>query len=913
MPPPISAAKKFFVPEVIQTSEMDCGPASLKSLLEGFGIHTSYGRLREACQTSVDGTSIDSIEDLAMRLGLDAEQVMLPLDHLLLPEYAALPALVVTRTPNGLTHFVVAWSMHGQWVQVMDPGAGRRWVRAESLLRDVFQHVFPVPVQTWHAWANSPGFLGPLSKRMALLKIDANAIEEIQSEAVNHPFWLGLAALDAAVRLVESLVKAHALERGAHCAVIVQQLAHANAYPSDESAPTFGIPRAYWSVTEPENPDPAEDPQLLLHGAVLIKVNGLRENAEVAQEQDAEPIEEEPEALPAELTAILDEPKISVEKKVWENLRQDGWLIFAALIAAFMLSSVAMALQGYLLQGLFRFQYLFPEPEMRLGALVALFVFLGATFLLELPLNAAMQRVGRRLETRFRVAFLRKIPLLSDRYFHSRLTSDMTSRAHGLRSLRGLPGQALGFLLSIFKLALTITGVVWLQPAALDFALASLTIFSVFGWLSHILLEENDLRARTHGGALSRFYMDAMQGLLPLRTHSAERAFRRQHEGLLTEWMRSNDDMLKVGLLVQGISALLYALFSAWVGFDYIRGGGPAGGGLLLFYWTLNLPVQGQAIVSFIQQYPLTRNNLLRVLEPLDAADEVEAGAHPEPQSAPTDAGPEEVFTPGAGVQIEMKDVQLIAGGHAILEGVNLMIRAGEHLAVVGPSGAGKSSLVGILLGWHKPAAGSCWVDGALLDGERLAALRQSTAWIDPEVQLWNKSLLDNITYGQRGGNHGLILQEADLFGLVERLENGMQTRLGEGGGLVSGGEGQRVRLARAMNREDVRLVVMDEPFRGLDRTQRRRLLGRARQLWRNATLICVTHDVGETLDFPRVLVVEHGQIIEDAAPQMLARTPGSRYADLLNAETHVQKSAWSSAEWRNLRMEDGQLTEVLR
>ena len=72
MPPQVQPTKKFFVPEVIQTSEMDCGPASLKSLLEGFGIHTSYGRLREACQTSVDGTSIDSIEDLAVRLGLSS-------------------------------------------------------------------------------------------------------------------------------------------------------------------------------------------------------------------------------------------------------------------------------------------------------------------------------------------------------------------------------------------------------------------------------------------------------------------------------------------------------------------------------------------------------------------------------------------------------------------------------------------------------------------------------------------------------------------------------------------------------------------------------------------------------------------------------------------------------------------------
>src|SRR3954471_2862024 len=103
------AARRLLAPEVIQTSAMDCGPAALKCLLEGFGIPISYGRLREACQTAVDGTSIDTLESLARDVGLDAEQVMLPLDHLLLPESEALPAIVVVRLPSGITHFVVVW------------------------------------------------------------------------------------------------------------------------------------------------------------------------------------------------------------------------------------------------------------------------------------------------------------------------------------------------------------------------------------------------------------------------------------------------------------------------------------------------------------------------------------------------------------------------------------------------------------------------------------------------------------------------------------------------------------------------------------------------------------------------------------------------------------------------------------
>src|SRR5215472_12850468 len=118
--------RRFFAPEVVQTSAMDCGPASLKCLLEGFGIRVSYGRLREACQTDVDGTSIDTIEEAAIQLGLDAGQIMVPADHVLLNEAETLPGIIVVRLANGVTHVVVAWRRHGPLVKLMDPGTGRR-------------------------------------------------------------------------------------------------------------------------------------------------------------------------------------------------------------------------------------------------------------------------------------------------------------------------------------------------------------------------------------------------------------------------------------------------------------------------------------------------------------------------------------------------------------------------------------------------------------------------------------------------------------------------------------------------------------------------------------------------------------------------------------------------------------------
>src|SRR5207244_4020377 len=90
--------------------------------------------------------------------------------------------------------------------------------------------------------------------------------------------------------------------------------------------------------------------------------------------------------------------------------------------------------------------------------------------------------------------------------------------------------------------------------------------------------------------------------------------------------------------------------------------------------------------------------------------------------------------------------VSVSTAGHPILENIDLHVPSGSQIAIVGPSGAGKSTLVGMLLGWHHPT-GELLVDGEPLVS-RIEDLRQVTAWVDPTVQIWNQSLLENVIYG---------------------------------------------------------------------------------------------------------------------------------------------------------------------
>lgn len=880
--------RRWLIPEVVQTSAIDCGPAALKSLLEGFHIPVSYGRLREACQTDVDGTSIDTLEEVALQLGLEAEQVMLPVEHLWLPRAQALPALTITRLPNGSTHFIVLWRLHAGLVQVMDPASGRTFQTPERLLRHLYQHTARVPVAQWREWAVSEGFLRPLEDRLA--RLGAHAVGRAWLGAcVDTPEWRPLAALDAATRMVESLVQSGGLRRGRQ-AVRALELFWRRA-----EGQALAVPEVFWSVHPAPPQEEAEPPMLLVTGAVLLCVRGPRASSDRASRPA-------PPASP-ELAAALSEPPARPGRELLHLLREEGWTAPALLAAALAVAAGGVLLEALLFRGLFDIGRSLGPLTQRLGWMGMVLLALGALLLLELPLSAGVRRLGRHLEVRLRIAFLEKLPRMEERYFHSRPTSDMAERAHGLHVLRGLPLLVAQGLRTALSLGLTAVGIIWLSPSSAPLVLSVAVLSGVLPLLSQRGLAERELRMRTHSGALGRFYLDALLGLVAVRAHGAERAVRRQHESLLVEWSRAGRSFLGGAVLVEALQSLTALGLSVWIFLGALASQGEASGSLLLLYWALSLPALGQELGVLARQYPAHRNIILRLLEPL--------GALEEPASAPSDpsVAPRSGERGGA-VSIQLEDVSVRAAGHLVLEGISLSIPAGAQVAIVGASGAGKSSLVGVLLGWHRASSGRVLVEGQPLEGQ-LAALRRRTAWVDPAVQLWNRSLLENLSYGSSEvSGLGSVLADAELHEVLQRLPEGLQTGLGEGGALLSGGEGQRVRLGRALLARHPGLVILDEPFRGLDRERRRELLARARARWRGATLLCITHDVGETRDFERVLVVEGGRVVEDEVPEVLAARAGSRYAAMLEAEQSVRRELWSSEAWRRLQLAQGRLSE---
>lgn len=916
--------RRLFVPEAVQTSAMDCGPAALKALLEGFGTAISYGRLREACQTDVDGTSIDTIEEVARQLGLDAEQVMVPPEHLFLPHARLLPAIVVVRQPDGDPHFVIVWRRCGPWLQVMDPATGRHYVSVRRFLATVYRHGFVMHPAEWHDLAQSRGFALSLLHRLRRLGVTRRAGRRLIAQADGGR---SLARLDAATRMTAALVMAGGVRPGREARELIIATGGSERVV-DGRDPL--IPAMYWGALEEAGPGGERRVRVL--GAVVVRIRGRLTAAARAAESAA--------PLPADLQAALSEPRSRSLRTLFGLLAADGMAVPLMVLVGLVIGAVVPLCEALLFRTLLEVGGELGGLD-RLGFAGLVIALLVCALCVEAGQVALLLRMGRHLEGRLRIALQTKIARLGERYFRSRTTADMAERVYGCHAVRGMPTVLAQLARLTGQLALTTAFLIAIDRDALWLVVSFAILVVSLPLLTQAALTERELRARSHRGALGRFFQDALLGAVPVRVHGAAQAIEHEHEGLLTEWLRAALLLRRGMLAVEGVQVTAGYGVAAWLVCDHLLRHGVGGQALLLIYFALRLPELGAQLAQIALHLPVFRNAALRALEPLGAPDEADS---PAPATVPLAAREDEevratprsrlkaagsggraprhdrgavaasVAPPAAdpqpdqGVAVELCAVAVKAGGHVILEGIDLAVGAGEHVAIVGASGAGKSTLVGLLLGLQRPSTGRLLIDGEPLEGDRLARLRRRAVLVDPGVQLWNRSVLHNVLYGEDAPRRSIAAAAAaaELEDLLPGLAHGMQTHIGEGGVLLSGGEGQRLRLARALYRERPRLVVLDEAFRGLPREQRARLLAAVRRGAGHATLFNVTHDLAAARSFDRIVVVAGGRIVECGSPADLLARDGT-FAALVAAEAALTARV-AMHRWRRLRLVDGRL-----
>jgi ATP-binding cassette subfamily B protein len=232
-----------------------------------------------------------------------------------------------------------------------------------------------------------------------------------------------------------------------------------------------------------------------------------------------------------------------------------------------------------------------------------------------------------------------------------------------------------------------------------------------------------------------------------------------------------------------------------------------------------------------------------------------------------------------------------------ILKGIDLDVPAGTTLAVVGPSGAGKSTLARLLFRFYDPTGGRITIDGQDIAGVRQDSLRSAIGIVPQDTVLFNDTVGYNIAYGRAGANADEIAaaaRGAAIEPFIQSLPDGYDTRVGERGLKLSGGEKQRVAIARTLLKNPP-VLILDEATSALDSRTEAEILGTLEAIEQGRTTIVIAHRLSTVVHADRIVVLEAGEVVESGTHAELLRL-GGVYAEMWARQAAEREEALAAA-----------------
>ncbi len=212
-----------------------------------------------------------------------------------------------------------------------------------------------------------------------------------------------------------------------------------------------------------------------------------------------------------------------------------------------------------------------------------------------------------------------------------------------------------------------------------------------------------------------------------------------------------------------------------------------------------------------------------------------------------------------------------------ILRDLSFTVAPGQRVAIVGPSGAGKSTLARLLFRFYEVDSGSIRVGGVPIQDLQLDSWREAIGVVPQDTVLFNDSLGENIRYGKPGAEPtevDEVVRLAHLEHFIASLPDGLKTRVGERGLKVSGGEKQRVAIARMLLKRPV-IMVFDEATSSLDSASEHAILSALREVSRDHTTLVIAHRLSTIVDADNIIVLDHGSVVESGTHAVLMAQRG--------------------------------------
>jgi len=236
--------------------------------------------------------------------------------------------------------------------------------------------------------------------------------------------------------------------------------------------------------------------------------------------------------------------------------------------------------------------------------------------------------------------------------------------------------------------------------------------------------------------------------------------------------------------------------------------------------------------------------------------------------------------------EVSLEHISFSYGSTPVFEDFNLKISSGEILAVVGPTGAGKTTLANLILRLYDPQKGRVTIDGVDIRNIKISSLRRQTALVPQEPILFEDTVIENIRYGKPDASDEEIVEAIRRLGLeelVEKLPEGLYTRVTEGGANLSVGQRQLINIARALIRNP-KIVILDEATSSVDPYTESLLQRAIKTFLKERTCIIIAHRLSTTFLADRVIVLDNGRIVEEGSHLELLRR-GGMYAKLYEAQ----------------------------
>ncbi len=225
-----------------------------------------------------------------------------------------------------------------------------------------------------------------------------------------------------------------------------------------------------------------------------------------------------------------------------------------------------------------------------------------------------------------------------------------------------------------------------------------------------------------------------------------------------------------------------------------------------------------------------------------------------------------------------------------ILRDISLCIRAGESVALAGGTGAGKSTLLSLVPRFYDPDRGAVLIDGQDLRGLTKKSVRAQISIVLQDTVLFSTTVRENIAYGRSDATEDEIVEaarRAQAFDFITAMPEGFASQVGERGGQLSVGQRQRIGIARAFLK-NAPILILDEPTSALDPTTEHAIMDTIALLMQGRTTLMITHRLATVHGLDRIVVLEHGRVVEDGrGAELLAR--GGAYAKMFRAGNYEQ------------------------